>query len=272
MTAPGVWVVVPTYNEAANIEQMIAGVRSALTTAAPEGFRILVVDDGSPDGTGAIVRRAAATRSDLELLRRTSKDGLGAAYAAGFERALRAGADLVIQMDADLSHDPAELPRLLGTARAGADLVLGSRYAPGGVVEDWGLLRRVVSRGGCWYARQVLGVPVRDLTSGYKCFRAGALRAIDYPSIRSQGYAFQVELTYRALRVGLRVVEMPIVFRDRRAGRSKMSGRIALEAAWLVPALRWHAGPVRAPTMPSEVDNAPPDDRSLRNDATTGSA
>lgn len=272
MTAPGVWVVVPTYNEAANIEQMIAGVRSALTTAAPEGFRILVVDDGSPDGTGAIVRRAAATRSDLELLHRTSKDGLGAAYAAGFEHALRAGADLVIQMDADLSHDPAELPRLLGTARAGADLVLGSRYAPGGVVEDWGLLRRVVSRGGCWYARQVLGVPVRDLTSGYKCFRAGALRAIDYPSIRSQGYGFQVELTYRALRVGLRVVEMPIVFRDRRAGRSKMSGRIALEAAWLVPALRWHAGPVRPPTMPSEIDNAPPDDRSLRNDATTGSA
>ena len=239
MKAPGVWIVVPTYNEADNIERMVAGVRSALASAVPDGYRILVVDDGSPDGTGAIVRRLAAGRSDVELLARPRKAGLGAAYTAGFTHALLGGAELVVQMDADLSHDPADLPRLLGLAGGDADLVLGSRYVAGGAVEDWGALRRLVSRGGGWYARTVLGVPVRDVTAGYKCFRAGALRAIDYRSIRSQGYAFNVELTYRSLAAGLRVTETPIVFRDRGAGRSKMTGRIALEAVWLVPALRW---------------------------------
>lgn len=260
MTSTGdlrVWVVVPTYNEAANIGRIIAGVRSALTTAALGGFRILVVDDGSPDGTGAIVRAAAAAHCDVELLQRTRKDRLGAAYAAGFEHALLARADLVVQMDADLSHDPEDLPRLLAIAREGADLVLGSRYVAGGRVEDWGLLRRLVSRGGCWYARHVLGVPVRDLTSGYKCWHADALRAIDFRSVRSHGYAFQVELTYRSLGAGLRVVEMPIVFRDRRAGRSKMNGRIALEAAWLLPALRWHASRRQRPDLDSNQGPTP---------------
>jgi dolichol-phosphate mannosyltransferase len=240
-----VWVVVPTYNEAHNVEQLLAGVRSVLADAAPEGFRILVVDDGSPDGTAAIVRRVAAAHPEVELLERTRKDGLGAAYTAGFTRALLGGAQLVVQMDAGLSHDPAHLPSLLAAARDGGDVVLGSRYVAGGAVEDWSPWRKLVSRGGCWYARTILGVPVRDVTAGYKCFRAGALRAIDYRSIRSQGYVFNVELTYRSLTTGLHVVELPIVFRDRGAGSSKMSGRIAAEAAWLVPALRWTRGRAR---------------------------
>jgi dolichol-phosphate mannosyltransferase len=172
------------------------------------------------------------------VLHRPAKAGLGAAYGAGFERAIAEGAGYVVEMDADLSHDPADLPRLVGAARAGADLALGSRYVPGGAVEDWGPLRRALSRAGCAYAQVVLGVPVRDLTGGFKCFRASALRRIDAPSARAHGYAFQVELTWRALREGLRVAEVPITFRDRERGRSKMSARIALEAAWRVPALR----------------------------------
>jgi dolichol-phosphate mannosyltransferase len=209
---------------------VIAGAREAL---AHEDLHILVVDDASPDGTGVLAEKLGA-----ELLHRPRKLGLGSAYVAGFTRALAHDPELVCQMDADGSHDPADLPRLIALAREGADLALGSRYVPGGGVAGWHLARRAISRAGCLYARTVLRVPVRDLTGGLKTWRAGALRAIDPASVRSQGYAFQVELTHRALRRGLRVVETPIVFRERGAGRSKMTPRIALEAAWLVPALR----------------------------------
>jgi dolichol-phosphate mannosyltransferase len=227
------WIVVPTYNEAANLEPLLAGVRAS----APDA-RVLVVDDASPDGTGAIADAAAARDPALEVMHRPGKAGLGVAYVNGFAHALREGASLVLEMDADLSHDPRDLPRLIERARAGADLVLGSRYVPGGGVEDWDLLRRVISRAGCRYARTVLGLGIRDLTGGYKCFRAATLAAIDFETVRSEGYAFQVELTYRALARGLRVEEVPITFRERSAGDSKMSARIALEAMWLVPALR----------------------------------
>jgi dolichol-phosphate mannosyltransferase len=232
MPAP-VWVILPTYNEAENLETVVAAV-----LAAVPGVRVLVVDDSSPDGTGAIADRLAAERDDVEVLHRPRKSGLGRAYVAGFARALSAGAGSVVEMDADLSHDPADLPRLLERLAGGADVVLGSRYVPGGGIRDWDALRRGISRFGCGYARRVLGVPVRDLTGGFKAFRSGALEAIDYGSVRSQGYAFQVELTYRALRRGLTVEEVPIVFREREHGDSKMSALIALEAAWLVPALR----------------------------------
>ena len=233
------WLVLPTYNEVENLETVVSVARAVLAAAAPDGFRILVVDDNSPDGTGAIADRlAAAHPGEVEVLHRAERTGLGPAYLAGFGRALDGGAGFVLEMDADLSHDPDDLPRLLERAAAGADLVLGSRYVEGGGVEDWDLLRRVLSRGGCRYARTVLGVDVRDLTGGFKCFRAETLRAIDFETVRSEGYAFQVELTYRALARGLRVEEVPITFRDRDAGDSKMSARIALEAIWLVPALR----------------------------------
>jgi dolichol-phosphate mannosyltransferase len=232
------WLILPTYNEAENLAAVVAGARAALSAAAPEGFRILVVDDGSPDGTGAIADRLAAAHPEIEVLHRPRRAGLGPAYLAGFARALGAGAGFVCEMDADLSHDPADLVRLLDAVRGGADVALGSRYVAGGGIADWGRLRRAVSRGGSWYARRVLGVDVRDLTGGFKCFRAEVLEAIDLPTVRSRGYAFQVELTYRALCAGFRVVEVPILFRDRRHGESKMSPRIALEAAWLVPAVR----------------------------------
>ena len=230
------WVILPTYNEAENLAPMVAAVRAAL---AGEDPRILVVDDSSPDGTGAIAERLAAEHADVEVLHRPRKAGLGQAYVAGFGRALASGAGYVFEMDCDFSHDPAYLPVMLARARGGADVVLGSRYVSGGGVEDWDLQRRLISRGGCRYARTMLGVPVRDLTGGLKCFRASALDAIEYATVRSQGYAFQVELTFRALRAGLRVEEIPIVFRERRLGTSKMTARIALEAAWLVPSLRW---------------------------------
>jgi dolichol-phosphate mannosyltransferase len=229
-----VWVILPTYQEAGIVERIVL----AVLAAVPEA-RVLVVDDSSPDGTGAIADRLAAEHAAVEVLHRPHKSGLGRAYVAGFAHALHAGAGTVVEMDADFSHDPADLPRLLARLAEGPDVVLGSRYVPGGGIADWGPLRRAVSRLGCEYARRVLGVPVRDLTGGFKAFRAGALEAIDYASVRSQGYAFQVELTYRALRRGLRVDEIPIVFREREYGASKMSAPIALEAAWLVPALRF---------------------------------
>jgi dolichol-phosphate mannosyltransferase len=207
---------------------------------------VLVVDDASPDGTGAVADRLAAERSTVEVLHRPGKGGLGPAYVAGFAQALSQGATYVAEIDADFSHDPADLARLHDRAIGGADLVLGSRYVPGGGVENWGAHRRAVSRAGCWYARVALGLGIRDLTGGFKVFRAQALQAIDYPTVRAKGYAFQVELTYRALRRGLRVEEVPIVFHERREGQSKMSGRIALEAVWLVPALRWTSGPAAA--------------------------
>jgi dolichol-phosphate mannosyltransferase len=232
------WLIVPTFNEAENLDPLVRAALEVLARAAPDGHRILIVDDDSPDGTGVIADRLAAEREEVEVLHRREREGLGPAYLAGFARALDAGAGCVLQMDADFSHDPQDLERLLDAVRSGADVALGSRYAPGGRVTDWGLMRRVVSRGGCWYARRVLGVGVRDLTGGFKCFRADVLRVIDLPTIRSHGYAFQVELTYRALRAGFTVREVPIVFRDRLHGHSKMSLRIALEAAWLVPRLR----------------------------------
>jgi len=228
------WLVLPTYNEAANIEAFVDAVRAKL----PASSRILIVDDNSPDGTGEIADRLAAQCGAVAVLHRPRKEGLGPAYVAGFRRALAEGAELVLEMDADFSHDPAYLPRLLDAAQR-ADLVLGSRYVDGGGVSEWTALRRAISRGGGAYARLVLGVGVRDLTGGFKCFRRGVLEAIDLDSIQARGYAFQVEMTYRALRRGFDVVEVPIVFRDRRAGSSKMGLAIAAEAAWRVPALRF---------------------------------
>jgi dolichol-phosphate mannosyltransferase len=228
------WLVLPTYNEAENIEPFLAAVRSKL----PGDGRVLIVDDNSPDGTGRIADRLAAEHENVEVLHRPRKEGLGPAYVAGFRRALAGGAGLVLEMDSDFSHDPAYLPRLLDAAER-ADLVIGSRYVPGGGVGDWGALRRAISRGGSAYARLVLGVGVRDLTGGFKCFRREVLEAIDLDSIESRGYAFQVELTYRAIRLGFDVVEVPIVFRDRQAGSSKMSRSIVAEAVWRVPLLRF---------------------------------
>jgi dolichol-phosphate mannosyltransferase len=233
------WLILPTYNEAENISAIVSASADVLADAAPEGFRVLVVDDGSPDGTGRIADEMAAENEWLEVLHRTEKNGIGPAYLAGFRYALDHGAGYVMEMDSDFSHDPADLARLLAAVRGEADLALGSRYVPGGGVSDWGLLRRFISEGGSTYARWVLGLKVRDLTGGFKCFRREVLEAIQFDSVRSRGYAFQVELTYRAVRAGYRVVEVPIVFRDRQQGQSKMSWRIAVEAMWLVPRLRF---------------------------------
>jgi dolichol-phosphate mannosyltransferase len=233
------WLILPTYNEAENVKAIVSASADVLGRAAPEGFRVLVVDDGSPDGTGTIADEMAAEHSWLEVLHRSEKNGIGPAYLAGFRHALDHGAGYVMEMDSDFSHDPADLARLLDAARGEADLALGSRYVPGGGVSDWGLLRRFISEGGSTYARWVLGLQVRDLTGGFKCFRREVLEAIHFDSVRSRGYAFQVELTYRAVRAGFRVVEVPIVFRDRQQGQSKMSWRIAVEAMWLVPRLRF---------------------------------
>jgi dolichol-phosphate mannosyltransferase len=233
------WLILPTYNEAENVREIVAAAAGVLATAAPQGFRVLIVDDGSPDGTGRIADELAGEHEWLAVLHRTEKNGIGPAYIAGFRHALAHGAGYVMEMDSDFSHDPADLARLLQAAYDGADLVLGSRYVPGGGVSDWGLLRRLISEGGSMYARLMLGLRVRDLTGGFKCFRREALEAIDLGAVRSQGYAFQVELTYRAVQKGFRVVEAPIVFRDRQRGQSKMSWRIAAEAMWLVPLLRF---------------------------------
>jgi dolichol-phosphate mannosyltransferase len=237
---PGIpWLILPTFDEAENIEPIVAAALGVLADAAPEGFRILVVDDDSPDGTGRIADRLAAEHEAVEVLHRTEREGLGPAYLAGFAHALTQGAAYVFEMDADFSHDPADLARLLAAVRdGGADVALGSRYVAGGAVCDWGLVRRIVSRGGSLYARLILGLPVNDLTGGFKCFRADVLRAIDLPTVRAHGYAFQVELTNRAVRGGFDVVEVPITFRDRLRGKSKMSTKIALEAMVLVPRLR----------------------------------
>ncbi|HEX3243231.1 MAG TPA: polyprenol monophosphomannose synthase [Solirubrobacterales bacterium] len=232
MSAPP-WLVLPTYNEAANIEAIV----EAVLVKLPRSGRVLVVDDSSPDGTAEIVERLAGGSDRVELLRRPRKEGLGPAYVAGFKRALAGGAGLVLEMDADFSHDPAYLPRLLA-AMDRADVAIGSRYVNGGGVEDWSALRQAISRGGSAYARLALGLDVRDLTGGFKCFRREVLEAINLDSVSARGYAFQVELTYRAIRLGFDVVEVPIVFRDRRAGSSKMGGAIVAEAIWRVPLLR----------------------------------
>jgi dolichol-phosphate mannosyltransferase len=232
------WLVLPTFNEAENLDAIVRAVGQVLARAAPDAFRVLIVDDNSPDGTGDIADRLAAEHEWLEVLHRPGRGGLGPAYLAGFAHALDHGAGWVMEMDSDFSHDPADLARLLDAARGGADLALGSRYVRGGGVTDWGTLRRLVSQGGSTYARWVLGLQVHDLTGGFKCFRREVLEAIHFDSVRSRGYAFQVELTYRAVRAGFRVVEVPIIFRDRELGKSKMSWRIAAEAIWLVPMLR----------------------------------
>jgi dolichol-phosphate mannosyltransferase len=234
---PGAWLILPTYNERENLERIVRAALPRLAEAAPE-HHVLVVDDGSPDGTGQIADRLAAEFEQVEVLHRAAKAGLGRAYLAGFEHALGRGADLVMEMDADFSHDPADLPRLIRAADD-ADLVLGSRYVPGGGVTNWSLPRRALSRGGSLYARVLLGVPVRDLTGGFKCFRRATLERIDYANTHADGYGFQIELTYRAFKAGCRVKEIPIVFRDREQGTSKMTARIALEAIWKVPALRF---------------------------------
>jgi dolichol-phosphate mannosyltransferase len=239
------WLILPTFDEAENLAPIVRAALAVLERAAPGAHRILIVDDDSPDGTGRIADELAGRLPAVEVLHRTVREGLGPAYLAGFARALDGGAAFVLEMDADFSHDPEDLARLLAAAQD-TDLVLGSRYVAGGGVLDWGIVRRLVSRGGSWYAQRVLGLPIRDLTGGFKCFRREVLEAIDLPTIRSRGYAFQVELTHRAVRAGFGVVELPIVFRDRQRGSSKMSWRIAGEAAVLVPQLRF--GPRRVLT------------------------
>ena len=230
----GLWLILPTYNEAENVKAIV----EAISAQLPPERRILIVDDASPDGTGQIADRLAAERDDLEVLHRPHKEGLGPAYIAGFAVALAGGAELVAQMDADFSHDPADLPRLIAAADD-ADLVLGSRYVPGGGVTDWGVGRRLVSRWGSLYAKFLLGIPINDLTGGFKCFRREVLERLDLSGVGTDGYGFQIEMTYRTIRAGYRVKEVPIVFRDRRVGASKMSARIAVEAFWKVPALRF---------------------------------
>ncbi len=227
------YICLPTYNERENLEPMLRALGDVL---GPDD-RVLVIDDNSPDGTGELADRLARELGFVDVLHRPRKEGLGPAYLAGFRRALEAGAELVVEIDCDFSHDPKDVPRLV-EATADADLVLGSRYVPGGSVANWGPIRRAISSGGSLYARIVLGVPVRDLTGGFKCFRRAVLEAIPLDAVHSKGYAFQIELTYRALRKGFKVREIPIRFADREAGGSKMSRSIVLEAIWKVPLLR----------------------------------
>lgn len=235
-----VWVVIPTYNEAETIERIVRATSAELERLVPGEHRILVVDDQSPDRTGELADGLAVELGTVEVLHRPEKTGLGHAYLAGFARALEGGAELVFEMDADFSHDPGYLGEMLDAAKD-ADLVLGSRYVQGGGVRDWGALRRLISRGGGIYARAILRVDIHDLTGGFKCIRREALEAIDLGSVRAEGYVFQIEVTYRAILAGFRVVEVPIVFQDRTSGTSKMSARIAIEAMWKVPQLRRNA-------------------------------
>jgi dolichol-phosphate mannosyltransferase len=227
----GAVVCLPTYNERDNLPRVIDALE-------PLGVRVLVIDDSSPDGTGELADELAARRDWVSVLHRERKEGLGPAYLAGFKEVLRGGAEYVLEMDADLSHDPADVPRLIEACASGADLALGSRYVEGGGTENWGRGRRFVSAGGSFYARTLLGMPIRDLTGGFKCFRREVLETIDLDAVHSKGYAFQIELTYRALRAGFTVVEVPIVFADRTHGDSKMSRAIFLEAVGRVPELR----------------------------------
>jgi dolichol-phosphate mannosyltransferase len=223
----------PTYNERENLKPML----EALRGQPVDDLHVLVIDDNSPDGTGEIADRLAAADERVHVLHRERKEGLGPAYLAGFGRALEMGAERIFEMDCDFSHDPNDVPRLAAAADD-ADLVLGSRYVPGGGTRNWGLLRRFISRGGSFYAQVLLQLGIRDLTGGFKCYRREVLERIDLDSIASLGYAFQIETTYRALRAGFRVVEVPITFADREVGGSKMSKAIVLEAVWKVPVLR----------------------------------
>lgn len=225
-----VTVVVPTYNERENLPHLVASVRL-------HGYRVLVVDDASPDGTGAIADELAAGDELVDVLHRASKEGLGPAYAAGFDQVLGTAARAVVEMDADFSHSPADLPRLIEALTQGADLAIGSRYVPGGATPDWPLVRRLISRGGNIYARTMLGIPVRDATAGFRAFRSDSLRRLPYRKAQASGYGFQVEMAWRAVTAGMRVVEIPIIFRDRRRGTSKMNKRIVAEAMGLVT--RW---------------------------------
>jgi dolichol-phosphate mannosyltransferase len=231
---PRAVVCLPTYNERETLEPM-------LRALGDKGIRVLVIDANSPDGTGELADRLARELGYVDVLHRVRKEGLGPAYLAGFGRALAGDAELVLEMDCDFSHDPGDVPRLIAAVEAGADLALGSRYVPGGGVRNWGLLRRLISAGGSSYARIILGVKVRDLTGGFKCYRRAALETIDLDAVDSKGYAFQIETTYRALRAGFKVVEVPITFADREVGGSKMSKAIVAEAIWKVPGLRLKA-------------------------------
>ena len=227
-------VLVPTYNESANLEPMLR----ALVGVLREGDRVLVIDDNSPDGTGRIADRLAAELTFVDVLHREVKEGLGPAYIAGFRQALAAGAELIVEMDCDFSHDPKDVPRLIAAAEEGADVVLGSRYVRGGRVGNWGALRRAISRGASMYTGFFLWMRVKDPTGGFKCFRRAVLETIVLDAVTAKGYAFQIEMTYRAKQAGFRVVEIPITFVDRTVGTSKMSKAIVLEAVWRVPLLR----------------------------------
>jgi dolichol-phosphate mannosyltransferase len=224
-------VCLPTYNERENLESMVRAL-------GDKNVHVLVVDDNSPDGTGAIADRLASELDYVDVLHRDRKDGLGPAYLAGFQRALAGGAELVLEMDCDFSHDPADVPRLIAAAEEGADLVLGSRYVPGGGTRNWGLVRRLISKGGSLYTALFLHMGVKDPTGGFKCFRRAVLERLDLEAITPRGYAFQIETTYRVKRLGFRVVEIPITFVDREVGQSKMSRAVVLEAIWRVPLLR----------------------------------
>jgi dolichol-phosphate mannosyltransferase len=225
-------VCLPTYDEKDNV----VPITEAILAATPD-VDVLIIDDNSPDGTGQLADAIAAREPRVKVLHRTGKEGLGKAYLAGFDWALRQGYELILEMDADFSHDPKYLPGMLEAAR-GADLVLGSRNIPGGGTVNWGVGRKIISRGGSLYARTILGIPVRDLTGGFKCFHRKVLESIELSTVECSGYAFQIELTFRTLRKGFRVVEIPIVFVDRRVGQSKMSKRIVLEALGKVWSIR----------------------------------
>ncbi|HEX7099802.1 MAG TPA: polyprenol monophosphomannose synthase [Acidimicrobiia bacterium] len=227
MPHEAVTVVVPTYNERENLPHIAAAILL-------QGFSLLVVDDNSPDGTGEIADSLAREAPRLSVIHRIAKEGLGRAYAAGFDHALEQGARIVIEMDADFSHNPMDLPRLVEAIDAGADLAIGSRYVPGGSTPDWPLHRRLISQAGNWYARTMLGLPIRDATAGFRAYRAEALRALPYRTARASGYGFQVEMAWRAYQAGFDIREVPIVFRDREQGKSKMGLGIVLEAMWLV--------------------------------------
>jgi dolichol-phosphate mannosyltransferase len=230
MSVPRTVVCLPTYNERENLEPMIRAL-------AGKNVDVLVIDDNSPDGTGEIADRLASELPWVEVLHRPTKEGLGRAYVDGFRHVLAGGAELVLEMDCDFSHDPEDVPRLIAAVEAGADLALGSRYVQGGATANWGLVRRLISRGASIYTRALL-MPIHDSTGGFKCFRRRVLESIELDEIDAAGYVFQIETTYRTLRKGFRVVEVPITFADRREGQSKMSRAIVLEAVWKVPWLR----------------------------------
>ena len=239
-------IVLPTYNERENLRHALARIREV---SQGDGIQLhtLIVDDSSPDGTGELADRLATELPDVSVLHRGGKEGLGKAYVTGFREALRMGAERIFEMDADLSHDASYLPHFLRLIDCGADLVLGSRYVKGGGVENWGLTRKVISRGGCFYAQTILGLPLHDLTGGFKCFRRRVLETIDLQNIDTAGYGFQIEMTYRAHKLGFKIAELPIIFVDRKVGESKMSNDIVFEAMKNVWKLRFSKVPAGRP-------------------------